>query len=53
MLWFESRVVGAHMGWVSGFQEAESMKVHREGGRGTASMWYPVLGGRRVKRVRS
>lgn len=41
------------MGWVLGFQEAESIKVYREGGRGTAGMWYPGLGGRRVKRVRS
>lgn len=40
------------MGWVTGFQEAESFKVHRGGGRGTVGARYPVLGGRRVKRVK-
>lgn len=36
------------------FQEIESIKAHsREGGRGTVGMRYPVLGGKRVKRVKA
>lgn len=41
------------MGWVSGFQEAESIKVHREGGRERVSVKYPVRGGRKVKGSRA
>lgn len=42
-----------HRDWFLGFQEVERIKAHsREGGRGTVGMQYPVLGGKRVKRVK-